>query len=65
MTRKRETLQGVLMGREQRVSFRTQMRHFRDHVESVLASEFGWNPETGTCEHEDEEGIDARDVDVR
>ncbi len=50
---------GVLMGREQRVSFRTQMRHFRDYVESVLASEFGWNPETGTCEHEDQEGIEA------
>lgn len=60
MTRKRETFRGVLMGRKQRVSFRTQMRHFRDYVESVLASEFGWNPETGTCEREDEEEIDVR-----
>jgi AcrR family transcriptional regulator len=32
----------VLMGREQRVPLRTQLRHFRRHVESVLAHEFDW-----------------------
>lgn len=51
---------GVLMGREQRVQFRTQMRHFRDYVESILASEFGWDPTRRTCEREDEEHIDVR-----
>ncbi|MFW5776581.1 MAG: TetR/AcrR family transcriptional regulator [Spirochaetota bacterium] len=51
---------GILMGREQRVQFRTQMRHFRDYVESILGSEFGWDPERGTCECEDEEEIDVR-----
>jgi AcrR family transcriptional regulator len=35
---------GVLMGREQRVSLKRQLTHFRSYVESVLAREFGWCP---------------------
>lgn len=52
---------GVLMGREQRVQFRTQMRHFRDYVESILAGEFGWDPLSGTCAGDaQEEQADVR-----
>ena len=40
---------GEMMGREQRVRFRVQMRHFRTYLESILVSEFGWEPETRSC----------------
>jgi len=35
-------VRGVLMGREQRVSLKRQLAHFRSYVESVLAREFEW-----------------------
>ncbi|MFW5683638.1 MAG: TetR/AcrR family transcriptional regulator [Spirochaetota bacterium] len=39
---------GALMGREQRVPLRRQIRHFRSYVESVLVREFDWQPELDT-----------------
>ncbi len=44
---------GVLMGREQRVSLKRQLAHFRSYTESVLVQEFGWSVDANAIDGEE------------